>query len=419
MAADIHAHVLLAAFAVASIAGATMARTHFCTMGAVSDWVLMGHLDRLRSWMLAMAVAVAGLLVLELSAIARLPADTFPPYRTPQLAWVRNLVGGLLFGVGMSLGGGCGTKTLVRIGGGSGRALFVAAVIAAVAYAMLATDLFAVLVLSWTNATVIDLASRGFAGQHLDALASGALGLPAEATRAVLGLCVVAALLADAEQDGCRLFDGALGHVDDWPERVRREDVAGVLELADDVVAAGVVGVVGHIERAQTRAADADERPRVDGEPKDLRLIDVLDLAGQGQTEDDGDVRDLEPALREIGRERSLRGPRETDEDDICEVETLGGLSVVMLDGELDGLDPLEIGLVQLTEAWAACGLRLEEVRVAPHQVADEVDRLQVVDARLGLEEASLLGVHDGVDDEGLLDGGLAEGLLDGLVLPQ
>lgn len=196
MAADIHAQVLLGAFAVALIAGATMARTHFCTMGAVSDWVLMGHLDRLRSWMLAMAVAIGGLLVLELSAIARLPADTFPPYRTPQLAWVRNLVGGLLFGVGMSLGGGCGTKTLVRIGGGSGRALFVAVVIAAVAYTLFATDLFAVLVMSWTDPTVVDLASRGFAGQHLDALASGALGLPADVARAVLGLCVVAALLA-------------------------------------------------------------------------------------------------------------------------------------------------------------------------------------------------------------------------------
>lgn len=196
MVPDTHVQVLIGAFVVAVIAGATMARTHFCTMGAVSDWVLMGHLDRLRSWMLAMAVAVGGLLLLELSAVARLPADTFPPYRAPQLAWVRNLVGGLLFGVGMSLGGGCGTKTLVRIGGGSGRALFVAAVIAAVAYAMFSTDLFAILVLSWTEATVVDLASRGFAGQHLDALAGGALGLSPDVARAVVGLAVVVALLA-------------------------------------------------------------------------------------------------------------------------------------------------------------------------------------------------------------------------------
>lgn len=192
---DIHAQVLLAAFFIAAIAGATMAKTNFCTMGAVADWVTMGHLGRLRAWALAIAVAIGGLLVLELAGIVKLPDNTLPPYRTPQFAWLRYLVGGALFGVGMALGGGCGTKTLLRVGGGSVRALFVAAVIGAVAYAMFTTDLFAITVMSWLEPTVINLAPFGVSGQNIDALLSHGLGTGATATRAAVGLTLVAALL--------------------------------------------------------------------------------------------------------------------------------------------------------------------------------------------------------------------------------
>lgn len=192
---DIHAKVLLAAFLIALVAGAVMARTNFCTMGAVADWVTMGSLGRLRAWLLAIAVAVGGLLVLELAGVVSLPGNTLPPYRTPQFAWLRYLVGGLLFGIGMAMGGGCGTKTLVRIGGGSARALFVALVIAAVAYAMFTTDLFAITVGIWVEPTVVDLSRYGIGGQHVDALVAHALGTGAVATRAVVGLVFVAGVL--------------------------------------------------------------------------------------------------------------------------------------------------------------------------------------------------------------------------------
>lgn len=192
---DIHAKVLTAAFAIAVVVGAMMARSNFCTMGAVADWVNMGHLGRLRAWMLAVAVAAGGLLVLELSGVAVLPADTLPPYRTPDFAWLRYLLGGLVFGVGMALGGGCGTKTLVRVGGGSVRALFVAATIAGVAYAMFTTNLFAITVMSWLPSTIVDLRAVGASGQHVDALVVAATGADARTTRAVVGLLFVGALL--------------------------------------------------------------------------------------------------------------------------------------------------------------------------------------------------------------------------------
>jgi uncharacterized membrane protein YedE/YeeE len=192
---DIHFKVLAAAFAVAAVMGAAMARTNFCTMGAVSDWVVMGDSGRLRAWLLAVAVAAAGLLALELAGLVSLPPDTQPPYRTPQFAWLRYLVGGFLFGVGMTLGSGCGSKTLVRIGGGNLKSLVVAIGIGAVGYAMFTTNLFSVAVMSWLAPTIVDLAGRGIEGQQLDALARAAAGADPRLARVVVGLAAVGALL--------------------------------------------------------------------------------------------------------------------------------------------------------------------------------------------------------------------------------
>lgn len=195
MELNVHTAVLGSAFVLAVVLGAVMAKTNFCTMGAVSDWVNMGHLGRLRAWLLAVAVAAAGVLVLELAGIVQLPDNTLPPYRTAQFAWLRYLVGGALFGVGMSLAGGCGSKTLVRIGGGSLRSLMVAALIAVVAYAMFTTDLFNITVMSWLEPTIVSLAPLGAKGQNIDALVSAVAGTDPKITRAVVGGLIVAGIL--------------------------------------------------------------------------------------------------------------------------------------------------------------------------------------------------------------------------------
>jgi len=195
MEIGIHVAVLGAAFAVALVMGVVMAKTNFCTMGAVSDWVNMQDMGRLRAWLLAVAVAAGALLVLELAGLVTLPPNTQPPYRTPQFSWLRYLVGGFLFGIGMTLASGCGTKTLVRIGGGNLKSLLVAAMIAAVAYAMFTTDLFRVAVLSWSAPTTLDLAAAGVAGQHLDALLASATGLHRGAARLVAGAAIAGLLL--------------------------------------------------------------------------------------------------------------------------------------------------------------------------------------------------------------------------------
>lgn len=110
------------AFLLAFVFGAVANKTDFCTMGAVSDWVNMGSLARMRMWVLAIAVAVLGAAALHLGGAIDLSKSIYPG---PNFTWLSYLVGGALFGIGMTLGSGCGSKTLIRIGGGNLKSLVV------------------------------------------------------------------------------------------------------------------------------------------------------------------------------------------------------------------------------------------------------------------------------------------------------
>ncbi len=197
MAFTIHHQVLLAVFGVALVLGAIAQKTRFCTMGAVSDWVNMGDTGRMRSWVFAMAIALAGVVLLETTGGINLGADTFPPYRTPQFAWLRYLAGGVLFGIGMTLGSGCGSRTLVRIGGGNVKSVVVLAVAAVCAYAMMWTPLFEKAFLPWIQATTIDLARYGMRTQEVGSILAGMFGLEGSRTlRLAVAACVAFGLLA-------------------------------------------------------------------------------------------------------------------------------------------------------------------------------------------------------------------------------
>jgi len=58
--------VLWLGFGLAVVLGWIIQRSHFCTMGALSDWLLMRDATRLRQWALALAVAMLGLGVMTL-----------------------------------------------------------------------------------------------------------------------------------------------------------------------------------------------------------------------------------------------------------------------------------------------------------------------------------------------------------------
>lgn len=180
----IHNQVLLTIFLVAVFMGAVVNKTNFCTMGAVSDWVNMEDLGRMRAWMLAMAVAILGVVILEASGQVTLPGSTFPPYRTANFAWLRYLLGGLMFGVGMTLGSGCGNKTLIRIGGGNLKSIGVLIIASFMAYLMLwgedpfapGEGIFTNYFSPWLDVATISLGNHGINGQELGAIAGGLMG---------------------------------------------------------------------------------------------------------------------------------------------------------------------------------------------------------------------------------------------------
>jgi len=198
----IHYQILMWVFLIAVVMGAVANKTNFCTMGAVSDWVNIGDTGRMRAWLLAMTVALIGVLALEASGIVALPSDTFPPYRTANFAWLRYALGGVLFGIGMTLGSGCGNKTFVRIGGGNLKSLVLLVAFAApAAYWMLWGEIggrgfYTMFFDGWIQSTTIDLAARNIQSQELGAIVGGLLGMKDVATlHLVVGAAIAVAML--------------------------------------------------------------------------------------------------------------------------------------------------------------------------------------------------------------------------------
>ncbi len=126
--------VLWAALALGLAFGAIAQRSHFCTMGAVADVVNIGDWSRMRMWALAAGVAIIGFNTMVALGWVK-AADSL--YGGPSLPWLSYTVGGLLFGFGMVLASGCGSKTLVRIGGGNLKSIVVFGVLGLSAWATL------------------------------------------------------------------------------------------------------------------------------------------------------------------------------------------------------------------------------------------------------------------------------------------
>jgi uncharacterized membrane protein YedE/YeeE len=182
--------VAWAAFALAFVFGAAANRSGFCTMGAVSDVVNMGVWTRMRMWLFAIAVALLGAQTLNYLELVDLSRSI---YLTPNFSWLAYVAGGLLFGVGMTLASGCASKTLVRIGGGSLKAVVVLAFLAISAY-MTLKGLFAVWRISVFETSSITLAQS----QEIPALAAGVLDVGEATLRSILTGAIVLGLVAFA-----------------------------------------------------------------------------------------------------------------------------------------------------------------------------------------------------------------------------
>jgi len=214
------------AFALAFVLGAVANRTSFCTMGAITDVVNFGDWRRLRMWVLAMAVAIAGAALLQSAGLIDLSKTI---YTNPQVPWVSHVVGGALFGFGMTLGSGCGSKTLIRAGAGNLKSIVVLTFLAIAAY-MTLKGAFAPLRANGLDPLRLDLGGAfGAKTSDLPALAVAA-GLPAIA-RLALPLAVAALLAVFVFRDG--------------GFRASREYIVGGLVVGAIIVAGWYVS--GHI----------------------------------------------------------------------------------------------------------------------------------------------------------------------------
>jgi uncharacterized membrane protein YedE/YeeE len=167
--------VLWATLALSIVFGFIAQKTHFCTMGAVGDIVNIGDWARMRMWALAIGVAMLGFNGMAASGLLDPTRTFYTQARVPVLSLA---LGGLMFGVGMVLASGCGSKTLVRIGGGNLKSLVVFTVMAVTALAAM-RGVFGVARVQWLDPVAFNMPG----GQHLGAVVASVAGLaPAQGT---------------------------------------------------------------------------------------------------------------------------------------------------------------------------------------------------------------------------------------------
>jgi uncharacterized membrane protein YedE/YeeE len=158
--------VALAAFAIGIAFGALARWSGFCLRGAVEDVLTKDNAPRARGFLLAMAVALIVVQALVLTGRLDISKAVVMP---TSLFWGGALLGGLLFGIGMVLTGGCGTRMLVLAAGGNLRSAVVFFVFGFVAYATIRG------ILAPARAAFMDVASVKLAHQALPLFAGGAV----------------------------------------------------------------------------------------------------------------------------------------------------------------------------------------------------------------------------------------------------
>jgi uncharacterized membrane protein YedE/YeeE len=234
-AASLAPTVAWCAFILAFIFGAAAQRSNFCTMGAVSDVVNIGDWTRMRMWLTAMAVAILGANGLQLAGLIDLSKSL---YQTPSFTWLSYIVGGLAFGFGMALGSGCGSKTLIRIGGGNLKSLVVALALGISAY-MTLKGLFAV----WRVAYLDPVAFTMAGTQDLPALLTRAIGGEKKTWQIGASVVVAGALLSFS-------FKSA---------DFRKLDIVAMSALIGATIVGGwyVSGHIGHLAEDPTTLQEA------------------------------------------------------------------------------------------------------------------------------------------------------------------
>ena len=206
--ATVH-YVAACGFILAAIFGFVANKTNFCTMGAISDVLHMGSRGRLGAWIFAMGLAILGTQALYASGLVDLAGAM---YLTPNFGWFSYMVGGITFGVGMTLAAGCGQRNLVRFGGGNLKALVVLIVLGITAYTTV-RGLLGLARVSVFEAPNIELDLHGLDDQGIGTMLAAVSGMEDTGTvRMALAVLLGSGLIvfALAQSNFRRSFDNLL-----------------------------------------------------------------------------------------------------------------------------------------------------------------------------------------------------------------
>ncbi len=169
-------------------------RSFFCSLSALERHWYGGDSDALRTWVLAAVIAAV---MTQVAAVAGFAETASSIYLAPTLSLPAAIIGGLAFGVGMSLVGTCGYGALVRLGGGSLKSLVVVLVLAITAMST-SRGLLAVSRTEFLDRFALDLSFAG--NQSLPAVISSLVGLDLSVAVTVILIAIPAVwVFADAK----------------------------------------------------------------------------------------------------------------------------------------------------------------------------------------------------------------------------
>jgi uncharacterized protein len=181
---------LLITLFITTILGIIMQKTSFCTLGAVSDGILMEDWSRMRQWCLAIGIAILGVALMSHLGWVDVSKSFYTGNR---VLYLSTLIGSTLFGIGMVLASGCGSKTLIRIGGGNLKSIVVFIVLGLVAYMTMRGFL------GIMKANTIDKVSLSLStNQDLPSILSASFGIAKENLRSILALIIGGAFIGFA-----------------------------------------------------------------------------------------------------------------------------------------------------------------------------------------------------------------------------
>src|SRR5690349_12459288 len=118
--------VILAGLLIGLVYGSVGLLSGFCLMSSLRGWWAQGDSRLVRTYALAMGVAIAATQLLAMRQAVDLGKSIYlqPTFSAPLM-----FVGGILFGYGMVLSNGCGSRALVLLGRGNLRSLVVVIVL--------------------------------------------------------------------------------------------------------------------------------------------------------------------------------------------------------------------------------------------------------------------------------------------------